>query len=336
MLRPLQDQARCPVLHLAQLSSYQSINLPPIQCRYQINTLPPIKLRDESQADKPGVEWQEPDHQQLQPSPHGEASSELLTEEGWRTSAPTRKLGWHQILSSIEPDASAALRFTGPVLATSSPLSTVGPAAPSVSTIHTFSGQKQQFYISPRADGNTRTLARGGRRILTKKSPSLTTDTQQPAVHEISGSLSFSPNEPEYVAKPRPPTFYVVPLMPTPLTQSDGQQYRSPSSSWPSRTDTVHSSGSIIQALVRTPLLQSESSKYFGIFTQSNIYFRHRELPFHVAKSGNHSKLVVRFIRNRCSGQRCSKRGYYHLIIRILCPVLSLKITLFIRATQIT
>lgn len=243
------------------LSSYQSYNLPPIQCRDQIHTLPPIKLRDESQADKPGVEWQEPDHQQLQPSPHSEPTSELPTEEGWRTSAPTRNSEGHPILNSIEPDGWAALRLSGPNLATGSPLSTVGPAVLSISTIHTFSGQKQQSNISPRADGNTRTLARGGGKVLTPKSPSLATDTRQPAVHEHSGSLSFSPNEPEYMAKPRPPTTYVVPPMPTPPTQSDGQQYRSPSGSWPSRTDAVHSSGSIKQALVRTPLPQSESSK---------------------------------------------------------------------------
>lgn len=219
------------LLTLSTLSTYQGL------------TLPPIKLRDESQ----------PGHQPLQPSPHSEPPSQFPTEEGWRTSAPT---GLHSIPNPIEPDGSAVLPFRNdPDLATGSPLSAVGPALPSISTIYTLSGQKQPSNISPRADGNTGTLARGGRGILAPKSASQAIGAQRPVLPENAEGLPLSPtSERECMAKPRPYTSHVVRLMPTPPTQSNGQQYESPSSSWPSTTDSVHSGGSIIQDLVRTPL----------------------------------------------------------------------------------
>jgi len=263
---------------LSTLSSNQSINLPPIQSRYtpgshQGITLPPIKWRDESKAGQPGVEWQKPDNQQLRPSSHSERLSQLPTEKGRRASALTRESGGFSILNPIGPDGSVVSRFHhSPNLATGSSLSAVDQAPPSISTtIHTFSGQKQLSNTSPRADGNTRTLAHGARKILIPKSPSQATGAQRAAVHENAESMPFSPaSELKYVDKPGPSISYAVPPMPTLHTKSEEQQYGCQSSSWPS-TDAVNSSGGTIQALVRTPISQSESSKQFSAFTQSNI-----------------------------------------------------------------
>jgi hypothetical protein len=239
------------------LDSHQGITLPP--------------LRDKSQAGQRRVEWQEPEsevrglRQQLQSSHQSVPPSQSIpTKENWRTPAPTRNSELSSILNPTQPDGSAVLRcHNGPDLATGSPLSAVDPAPPSISTIHMFSGQEQLSGTSPTADRYTGTFPPGVRRILTPKSTSKPISAQRAATHENtdSGRLPFSPESGlAYMAVPRQSTSTVVPPMPTPPEKSDEQQYGSPSSSRPP-TDAWRSSGGKMQAPVRTPLSQSESSK---------------------------------------------------------------------------
>jgi len=268
------------------LSSNQSLNLPPIQWRYTPSShqginLPSIKWSDESKVGQPGVEWQEPDNQQLRTSLHSEHLPPLPTEKGWRTSAPTRESGAFSIQNPIWPDGSVVSQFHhSPNLATGSSLSALDQDPPYISSIQAFSGQKQLSNTSLRADGNTKTVTHVARKILIPKSPSQATGAQRAAVHKNAESLPFSPAKKlKYMVKPGPSISYAVPPMPTPPTKPDEQQYGCPPSSWPS-TDAVHSSGCTIQALVRTPLSQSESFKQFSVFTQSNIYIDNASIQF--------------------------------------------------------
>jgi hypothetical protein len=235
---------------------------------YQGITLPPIQLRGKLRAGQRRAEWEEPESevqrppQQLQSSHQSAPPSQSIpTKEDWR--AP-RNSGLSSILNLIQPDGSAAPHcYNGPDLATGSPLSAVDPAPPSVSTIHMFSGQEQLSGTSPTADGYTRTFPPGVRRVLTPKSTSKPTNAQRAAIHQNTdaGRLTFSPESGlAYMAKPGQSTSTVVPPMPTPPAQSDEPQHEYPSSSRPP-TDTWRSSGGKMQAPVRTPLSQSESSK---------------------------------------------------------------------------
>lgn len=227
--------------------------------RDQNNTLPSIRLRDipSSQgftlpsiqlAGQTGVEWQEPNSQQLQPSPYIEPRSSFSTEEERRTSAPTWKSEWHSKLNPIEP----VLRFqNGPDTVFDSPLSTVDPVPPSTSTVHTFSDQKQLCNTSPRADGAA-TLARGARTIWTPESPSHA-NALRAAIFEDAGSLPLSPtSEREYKANPIPLTSLMHAIL-TPPTQFNEQKYGSTSSSR-NLTDALRVSEGTKQAPVRTLL----------------------------------------------------------------------------------
>jgi hypothetical protein len=232
----------------------QSNALPPIQSRYSPSsyqgiTLPSIHLRDESLAGQPGVEWQGPNSQQLQPSAYIEPRSPLPTEEGRRRSAPTWKSGRLSILNPIEP----VLRFhNGPDIGYDSPLSVVGPVPLSTSTVHMFSSQEQLSNTSPRANRNAATLTRGARTILTPESPSQA-NAQRAAIFEDAGSLPLSPaSEREYKTNSKPLTS-LMHAIPTPPTQFNEQQYESTSSSR-NLTDDLRMSEGIKQAPVRTPL----------------------------------------------------------------------------------
>jgi hypothetical protein len=227
-------------------------------------TLPPIRLRDESQASKRRVEWQEPESevqwppQQLRLSPQSAPPSQSIpTGEDWRTSAPTRNSGLYSILNPTQPDGSVMLRcHNGPNLATGPPCSAVDPAPPSISTMHMFSGEEQPSGTSPTADGYTGTFSPGVRRILTPRSPSKAISAQRVAIHENAdvGRSPFSPESKRaYMAKSSIST--VVPPIPTPPAQSDEQQYGSPPSSCP-LTGAWRSSGGTMQISVRTPLSQ--------------------------------------------------------------------------------
>ncbi len=238
---------------------------------YQGITLPPTQLRGKLRAGQRQAEWEELDSEVQRPPQHLQSSHQsappsqsIPTKEDWRTPAPTRNSGLSSILNPIQPDGSAALRcYNGPDLPTGSPLSAVDPAPPSISTIHVFYGQKQLSGTSPTAGGYTGTFPPGVRKILTPESTSKPTSAQRAAIHKNTdaGRLSFSPESGlAYMAKPGQSTSTVVPPMPTPPAQSDEPQHEYPSRSRPP-ADAWRSSGGKMQAPVRTPLSQSESSK---------------------------------------------------------------------------